>query len=137
MAYLTEKRQGALGSHLKSAVRRNRLHQALAAAGVITVGSSLFSVVFKPVGFISFHTVTKVGFLGHPDVARGLPGWGPISERSCSAVVRGCLPPINVARLGAVGVDGGPALRLVHVCGSPCLRTWRFRRNRPTSEVIR
>ena len=69
MAYLTEKRQGALGSHLKSAVRRNRLHQALAAAGVITVGSSLFSVVFKPVGFISFHTVTKVGFWGHPDVA--------------------------------------------------------------------
>jgi hypothetical protein len=69
MAYLTEKRQGALGSHLKSAVRRNRLHQALAAAGVITVGSSLFSVVFKPVGFISFHTVTKVGVLGHRDVA--------------------------------------------------------------------
>jgi|GEM_PF-2436251 hypothetical protein len=122
MAYLTKNRQAALDSHLKGAVRRNRLHQALAAGEVITVGSSLFSVVFKPVGFIGFHTVTKVGFSGHPDVARGLLGWGPISERSCSAVVRGCLPPINVARLDAVGVYGGPALRwfmfaAVRVCG--------------------
>ena len=27
MAYMTKKRQGALGSYLKGAVRRNRLHQ--------------------------------------------------------------------------------------------------------------
>ena len=117
MACLTKTRQGALGAHLKGTVRHNRLHQALAAAGVITVGSSLFSVVFKPVGFISFHTVTKVGFLGHPDVARGLPGWGPISERSCSAVVRGCLPPINIWPGWVQSVSTA-----VRLCDGSCLR---------------
>ena len=80
-------------------------------------GSSLFSVGFKPVGFISFHTVTKVGFLGHPDVARGLPGWGPISERSCSAVVRGCLPPINMWPGWVQSVSTA-----VRLCDGSCLR---------------
>jgi hypothetical protein len=43
MACLTKTRQVALGSHLKGTVRLNRLHQALAAAGVIAVGLFLRS----------------------------------------------------------------------------------------------
>ena len=32
--------------------------------------------------------------------------------------------------------EAGTDLRAVRLCGGPCLRTWRFRRNRPTSEVL-
>jgi hypothetical protein len=46
MACLTKTRQGALGAHLKGTVRRNRLHQTLAAAGVIAIGLFLRSGAF-------------------------------------------------------------------------------------------
>ena len=91
------------------------------ARGGVIAGSSLFSVVFKPAGFIGFRTVTDSWFFGHPEAARGPPRQGPISERSGAVAFR------SQRRSG---------LRRSDLRGGPSLQTWRFRRNRPTSEVL-
>jgi len=91
------------------------------ARGGVIAGSSLFSVVFKPAGFIGFRTVTDSWFFGHPEAARGPPRQGPISERSGAVAFR------SQRRSG---------LRRSDLRGGPSLQTWRFRRNRPISEVL-
>ena len=76
----------------------------------LIAGPSLFSVVFKPAGFISFRTITDNWFL----VTRRLPE----------------------DLLGRDRSPSGSALLRSDLRGGPSLQTWRFRRNRPTSEVL-
>ena len=116
--------------------------------------SSLFSVVFKLAGFIGFHTGTDRWFLvpqrspkdllgrdQYPSgraLRRSVPADVALSEKSPylgGAQVRLSLwkDPGMSPNDSWVGTD----LRAVRVCGGPCLRTRRFRRNRPTSEVLR
>ena len=68
-----------------------------------------------------------VGFLGSvvftPSLTVFLPPWRPPEDLPGRARVSRAIPT-------------SPGSAVVRVCGGPALRTWCFRRNRPTSEAL-
>ena len=66
--------------------------------------------------------------------------WAPTRLRKvCEGEAPGCS---RMSFRGRERSPSGPSLRrsvsaVVCLCGGPCPQTWRFRRNRPTSEVLR
>ncbi len=75
----------------------------------LIAGPSLFSVVFKPAGFISFRTITDNWFLVTRRLPEDLLGRDPISERSGAADI-GAFEDIALPRryLGEAEFAEGP-----------------------------
>ena len=95
---------------------RHRTREPVQGMAVRVCGRGAFGEIALP-----RRCLGEVGFFGHSEAVRGPsnnPQMWPEDFRD-----RERFP-------------SGPCLRQSDLCGGPCLRTWRFRRNRPTSEGL-